>query len=222
MTTTSELADIAKRINEVFEKLLSVGRIRNLSDFAENLGINRGTLTNYMQNKREPGIRLLITLKNTFDINSNWLLSGEGDVFLSNEFKRLENSFMYLEEKRKTELVDRSENLERENLELEKLKSTITILGYESEKRVIFEERAEGILRNLHAKRIEILGVKSRLLKDRKKRGTQKPLLTPAAIIGVENHEMIKILNQQINDFVNGKSHQFKKLIIQINNITID
>ena len=215
-------ADIAKRINEVFEKLLSVGRIRNLSDFAENLGINRGTLTNYMQNKREPGIRLLITLKNTFDINSNWLLSGEGDVFLSNEFKRLENSFMYLEEKRKTELVDRSENLERENLELEKLKSTITILGYESEKRVIFEERAEGILRNLHAKRIEILGVKSRLLKDRKKRGTQKPLLTPAAIIGVENHEMINILNQQINDFVNGKSHQFKKLISQINNITID
>ena len=136
--------------------------------------------------------------------------------------KRLENSFMYLEEKRKTELVDRSENLERENLELEKLKSTLTILGYESEKRVIFEERAEGILRNLHAKRIEILGVKSRLLKDRKKRGTQKPLLTPAAIIGVENHEMINILNQQINDFVNGKSHQFKKLIIQINNITID
>ena len=101
MTTTSDLADIAKRINEVFEKLLSVGRIRNLSDFAENLGINRGTLTNYMQNKREPGIRLLITLKNTFDINSNWLLSGEGDVFLSNEFKRLENSFMYLEEKEK-------------------------------------------------------------------------------------------------------------------------
>ena len=222
MTTTSDLADIAKRINEVFEKLLSVGRIRNLSDFAENLGINRGTLTNYMQNKREPGIRLLITLKTTFDINSNWVLFGEGDIFLSTEFKRLEMSFMKLEEKGKTELVDRSDNLEREKLELEKLKSTITMLGYESEKRVIFEERAEGVLRNLHAKRIEILGVKSRLLKDRKKRGTQKPLLTPAAIIEVENREIIKNLKQQINDFVNGKSHQFKKLISQINNITID
>ena len=96
------------------------------------------------------------------------------------------------------------------------------MLGYESEKRVIFEERAEGILRNFHAKRIEILGVKSRLLKDRKKRGTQKPLLTPPQIIEVENREIIKNLNQQINDFVNGKSHQFKKLTSQINNITID
>ena len=119
-------------------------------------------------------------------------------------------------------MVDRSENLKRENLELEKMKSTITMLGYESEKRVIFEERAEGILRNFHAKRIEILGVKSRLLKDRKNRGIQKPLLTPPQIIEVENREIIKNLNQQINDFVNGKSHQFKKLTRQINNITID
>ena len=221
MGSTEDLAPISSRISFLFEMLLQSGRISHQSDFAEKLGVNRITLRSYLNNQREPGVRFLITLHKTFRVNLNWLITGDGPMFSADEFSRLEKAFMKLEDNRRAELIHRSENIEREYLEYEKMISTITMMGYESEKRVILEERAEGILRNLHAKRIEMLGMKSRLFTDRKKRGSQKPLLTPAPIIEVENRNIIKNLNQQINDFVLGKSLEFKNLINQINNIII-
>ncbi len=51
-------------------------------EFARALGINRNTLLNYETNKGFPDFERLQKIHKTFNININWLLSGEGKPYL--------------------------------------------------------------------------------------------------------------------------------------------
>ena len=51
MTTTDDFKGIAARINEIFNMLSDAGKVRNQTDFAAQLGMNRVTLRNYLKNE---------------------------------------------------------------------------------------------------------------------------------------------------------------------------
>jgi len=51
---------------------------------AKMTGIAQGTLSNYENNKRLPSTEFLCQLIKLYRLNINWLLTGEGDMFIAN------------------------------------------------------------------------------------------------------------------------------------------
>ncbi len=54
----------------------------NLREFSRKTGIPYPTLQHYLSGRSEPGTENLQKIVIKFDINLNWLLTGEGEMFL--------------------------------------------------------------------------------------------------------------------------------------------
>jgi len=69
------------------ENLKKVRRYFNLSikKFAEKLEMSASTITGYERGKRTPTAPLFIKLHNICNVNLNWFVSGEGNMFNSEE-----------------------------------------------------------------------------------------------------------------------------------------
>jgi transcriptional regulator with XRE-family HTH domain len=53
----------------------------NQVEFAQSLGVSKGSLILYQSNKRKPDSSLLVTLCELYKVNPTWLLLGEGEPF---------------------------------------------------------------------------------------------------------------------------------------------
>lgn len=56
----------------------------NQNEFAEKIEIAPQSLARYEKNKVKPGVDFIEKLTNMFNINSNWLLNGTGEIFNKN------------------------------------------------------------------------------------------------------------------------------------------
>jgi SOS-response transcriptional repressor LexA len=65
---------------------------QNTKDFAASLGMESTTVSSIESGKREPSKEVLCNLASKFAINLNWVLTGEGEIFLSNHEKSLVNT----------------------------------------------------------------------------------------------------------------------------------
>ncbi len=68
-----------KRIKEV-RSLLKMSQ----KEFGDKLGVSRNVIANIEYNRVEPQRIFLQHLCNTFSVNPDWLKTGDGDIFLSN------------------------------------------------------------------------------------------------------------------------------------------
>jgi len=57
----------------------------NQADFSSKIGISQSYLSSVERNQKVPGGDVLISLKSLFDFNSDWLLTGEGDMYIVKE-----------------------------------------------------------------------------------------------------------------------------------------
>ena len=69
---------ISKRLKQVIED-----KNLNIKAFSEISGIPYRSVQNYLRNEREPNVEALIKLKETMNIDINWLLTGEGKMYRS-------------------------------------------------------------------------------------------------------------------------------------------
>lgn len=76
------MENITQRLSIIIEKLEN----GNASRFAKNAKIIPGTLHNYLKG-RSPNIEAIINIRDAYNINVDWLLTGEGDMFI-NEGKK--------------------------------------------------------------------------------------------------------------------------------------
>lgn len=53
----------------------------SVAKFADKLEMSANTLTNYEKNRREPSLNLFVQLDKKLNINLNWLVSGQGNMF---------------------------------------------------------------------------------------------------------------------------------------------
>lgn len=67
---------ISSRLREVMES-----KGLNIKAFAEQLNIPYRTLQNYLLHSRDPSAEVLIKVSETLDVNLNWLMRGEGEMF---------------------------------------------------------------------------------------------------------------------------------------------
>jgi len=74
-----ELKEIAARIKYI-RKYFSLSQ----PDFANKLGISKGAVQTYEHGNSSPGYIVLSSIVEQFSINSVWLLTGKGQMFVEN------------------------------------------------------------------------------------------------------------------------------------------
>jgi len=57
----------------------------NQSKFSEKIDLAAQSLARYEKNKTKPSMDFVTKLTNMFNINSNWLLTGKGEIFLNDD-----------------------------------------------------------------------------------------------------------------------------------------
>ncbi len=61
------------------------------SQLADNIGVNRATVSHILSGRNMPSIDFLKKILNKYtDLNSNWLITGVGYMRNENEFKKIE------------------------------------------------------------------------------------------------------------------------------------
>lgn len=82
----------------------------NQSEFAKNIGISQGNLSEIEIGNSNPSAETLISIKRTYHVNLNWLLTGdgfeEGEVYANMNEKVLIEGYRLLDEFDKIELVE--------------------------------------------------------------------------------------------------------------------
>ena len=63
----------------------------NMTEFAEKLAINPRAYSSYEYDERKPPIELLFNLFTVYDVNLNWLIADDGDMFILPEFEKVED-----------------------------------------------------------------------------------------------------------------------------------
>lgn len=69
---------ISNRLREVMEY-----KGLNIKAFAELLDMPYRTLQNYLLNERDPSVDILIRVSEILNVDLNWLIRGEGEMFYS-------------------------------------------------------------------------------------------------------------------------------------------
>ncbi|MGX2975680.1 helix-turn-helix domain-containing protein [Ursidibacter arcticus] len=69
---------INNRLREVMEY-----KSLNIKAFAELLNVPYRPLQNYLLNERDPSAEVLIKVSDVLNVNLNWLMRGEGEIFRS-------------------------------------------------------------------------------------------------------------------------------------------
>ncbi|MFC1023962.1 helix-turn-helix domain-containing protein [Pasteurella multocida] len=69
---------IINRLREVMEC-----KDLNIKAFAELLDVPYRTLQNYLLNERDPSAEVLIKISDVLNVDLNWLMRGEGNMFRS-------------------------------------------------------------------------------------------------------------------------------------------
>lgn len=69
---------ISNRLREVMEY-----KGLNIKAFAQLLDVPYRTLQNYLLNERDPNAEVLIKISDVLNIDLNWLMRGEGEMFRS-------------------------------------------------------------------------------------------------------------------------------------------
>lgn len=67
---------INNRLREVMEY-----KGLNIKAFAELLNVPYRTLQNYLLNERDPSAEVLIKISSVLNVDLNWLMRGEGEIF---------------------------------------------------------------------------------------------------------------------------------------------
>ena len=68
------------RFDEIYRHLKASGKVRTQSDMAKTLGITIQSMRNYRLGHRIPDSQLLSKMSSAFEVNLNWLVSGEGSM----------------------------------------------------------------------------------------------------------------------------------------------
>lgn len=74
------------------ERIKKIRKVLNLTqqEFADRLGIKRGTMANYEIGRNEPIDAVISLMCKTFNVSEEWLRTGNGDMFLPSSTSELD------------------------------------------------------------------------------------------------------------------------------------
>ncbi|MEG2787376.1 MAG: helix-turn-helix transcriptional regulator [Romboutsia sp.] len=71
-------------MNERISELITALGIQQI-EFASKLNLSPATISKFVTGKTEPNKRMINHICNTFSVNEEWLLDGEGDMFINSD-----------------------------------------------------------------------------------------------------------------------------------------
>ena len=74
------VGDFAARL----KMLMNLLKHKNIKDFAEKSGVNYRTIQTYLSGVASPTATTLYRISEAFDVSLDWLVKGEGKIFLNN------------------------------------------------------------------------------------------------------------------------------------------
>jgi transcriptional regulator with XRE-family HTH domain len=80
---TNNQATINERIKNIINELILTGKVKNKTDFAQKLGTKLNTITEILGNRQSPTLETMQKICTVFGINTDWLLSGTGEMLKS-------------------------------------------------------------------------------------------------------------------------------------------
>lgn len=86
----------------------------NQNEFAKKIGLAPNTITNYETGRRNPSDAIIFSICREFNVNKEWLCTGEGDMFINS------SSFSLDEYAEQREMSDLEKNIIKCYLELPK------------------------------------------------------------------------------------------------------
>ena len=89
----------------------------SIKEFADKLGYSAGNISEIENSKYDPSFRLLNKIIITFNINANWLFTGQGSIFMENKIKTEEERNL---ESRLQKLIKEKNSLEKKIMDLDK------------------------------------------------------------------------------------------------------
>ena len=63
----------------------------NIAEFAEKIGVSSRTYSSYEYDERKPPIDLLFNLFTVLNVNLNWFVADDGDMFVIPDFEKSED-----------------------------------------------------------------------------------------------------------------------------------
>lgn len=79
-TTLKSIWDTKMSINNRLREVMEYKGL-NIKAFAELLDVPYRTLQNYLLNERDPSAEVLIKISDVLNVDLNWLMRGEGEMF---------------------------------------------------------------------------------------------------------------------------------------------
>ncbi|EHO40400.1 helix-turn-helix domain protein [Caldithrix abyssi DSM 13497] len=107
-------------------------------DFAKSINVSPGNLSDWLKGKSEPSSKALIRICEIYNVNLNWLLTGQGNMFLQPSPPPTVN--------------EHAQAYQAKEQEIERLKQEITNLKAELKKMDQEEEKDKAHLQALQAK----------------------------------------------------------------------
>ncbi|MDP8162827.1 helix-turn-helix domain-containing protein [Phocoenobacter skyensis] len=71
--------------NDKFRQIITTLGFKNVRDFSESLDITQARLVDVMREKQKIPQDLIFTLITKHNINANWLLTGQGNMFIGSQ-----------------------------------------------------------------------------------------------------------------------------------------
>ena len=72
-------------VKDRLEQLMQVLGIKSQTEFARRVGVSRTTITEILNGKNTPSLSTLNLISKTFNVNPEWLKTGQGEMFLKEE-----------------------------------------------------------------------------------------------------------------------------------------
>ncbi len=69
-------------------KLIRLQKSKNLTEFAKSTGFETRTYASYERGERNPSLEFLAQLVKEYNVNINWLLTGEGEMFCAANYSK--------------------------------------------------------------------------------------------------------------------------------------
>ena len=81
-------------MSSIYQRIVDMRKTLGLNqiNFAKELDIKQPTLVGYEKGSSLPSADFLVKIREVFNANIDWLLTGEGEMFLSKQEKALENT----------------------------------------------------------------------------------------------------------------------------------
>lgn len=125
--------ELSIRFKYAYDYLVSIDKVSGYKDFALKLGISTSMITEVFKGRSNVGTTALQSLVISFDINGNWLFTGQGEMIIQKgadqlpsveQFTSRNESILYTIYKEKdTEVGTLKEEIGRLKEQIERLKN---------------------------------------------------------------------------------------------------